>query len=137
VETLVDHGFAVFSINPKQVDRFRDRFTMAGAKDDTRDAFVLACCLRTDRRSFRLVEVDSPEIIRLREISRFEDELKAELRRTTNRLWQQLHRYCPQALTLSPAADDLFIWDPAGPDASGRTEVDFGLNPKAFALPPD
>jgi transposase len=111
VETLLDHGFAVFSINPKQVDRFRDRFTMAGAKDDTRDAFVLACSLRTDRRSFRLVEVDSPEIIRLRELSRFEDELKAELRRTTNRLWQQLHRYYPQVLTLSPAADDLFIWD--------------------------
>jgi transposase len=111
VETLADHGFAVFSINPKQVDQFRDRFTMAGAKDDTRDAFVLACCLRTDRRSFRLVEVDSPEIIRLRELSRFEDELKAELRRTTNRLCQQFHRHYPQALTLSPAADDLFIWD--------------------------
>ncbi len=47
----------------------------------------------------------------MRELSRFEDELKAELRRTTNRLWQQLHRYYPQALKLSSAADDLFIWD--------------------------
>ena len=111
VETLLEHDFAVFSINPKQVDRFRDRFTVAGAKDDTRDALVLASSLRTDRRSFRLVETDTPEIIRLRELSRFEDELKAELRRTTNRLWQQLHRYYPQALKLSPAADDLFIWD--------------------------
>ena len=111
VETLLDRGFAVFSINPKQVDRFRDRFTVAGAKDDTRDALVLASSLRTDRRSFRLVEIDSPEIIRLRELSRFEEELKAELRRTTNRLWQQLHRYYPQALMLSPAADELFIWD--------------------------
>ena len=86
VETLLDHGFAVFSINPKQVDRFRDRFTVAGAKDDTRDALVLASSLRTDRRSFRLVEVDSPEIIRLRELSRFEDELKAELRVFSARL---------------------------------------------------
>ena len=77
VETLLDHGFAVFSINPKQVDRFRDRFTVAGAKDDTRDALVLASCLRTDRCSFRRVEIDTPEIIRLRELSRFEDELKA------------------------------------------------------------
>lgn len=103
--------FAVFSINPKQVDRFRDRFTVAGAKDDTRDALVLAGSLRTDRKSFRLVEVDSPEIIRLRELSRFEEELKSELRRATNRLWQQLHRYYPQVLVLSPAADDLFAWD--------------------------
>ena len=71
----------------------------------------MASSLRTDRRSFRLVEIDTPEIIRLRELSRVKDELKAELRHTTNRLWQQLHRYYPQALKLSRAADDLFIWD--------------------------
>jgi hypothetical protein len=27
---------------PKQLDRFRDRYSQAGAKDDRRDAFVLA-----------------------------------------------------------------------------------------------
>ena len=41
------------AINPKQMDRFRDRFTASGAKDDRRDARVLADSLRTDRRSFR------------------------------------------------------------------------------------
>ena len=35
VDTLIEHGFNVYSINPKQVDRFRDRYTVAGAKDDT------------------------------------------------------------------------------------------------------
>jgi transposase len=114
VETLVENGFTLFSINPKQVDRFRDRFTVAGAKDDSRDALVLASSLRTDRKSYKHVEVDSPEVIRLRELSRFEDELKTELRRTTNRLWQQLHRYYPQMLRLSPAADDRFVWDLLG-----------------------
>src|ERR1041385_153807 len=39
VQTLVEHGFAVFAINPKQLDRFRDRYTTAGAKDDDRDAW--------------------------------------------------------------------------------------------------
>src|ERR1700738_2531798 len=29
VETLLERGLAVFSINPKQVDRFRDRHTVA------------------------------------------------------------------------------------------------------------
>ena len=72
VETLVESGFAVFSINPKQVDRFRDRFTVAGAKDDARDALVLASSLYTDRQSYRRVEIDSPELIRLRELSRFQ-----------------------------------------------------------------
>jgi transposase len=111
VETLVESGFTLFSINPKQVDRFRDRFTVAGAKDDARDALVLASSLFTDRQSYRRVEIDSPDLIRLRELSRFQDELKIELRRVTNRLWQQLHRYYPQMLAISPAADDRLMWD--------------------------
>jgi len=111
VETLTEAGFSVFSINPKQVDRFRDRYTVAGAKDDSRDALVLASALRTDRKSFKRVQADTPEIIRLREISRLDEELKNELRRATNQLWEQLHRYFPQILKLSSGADDLFVWD--------------------------
>jgi hypothetical protein len=42
VETLIERGFKVHAINPKQMDRFRDRFTLAGAKDDSRDAEVMA-----------------------------------------------------------------------------------------------
>jgi hypothetical protein len=42
VETLVERGFHVYAINPKQLDRFRDRYSVGGAKDDRRDAFVLA-----------------------------------------------------------------------------------------------
>lgn len=114
VDTLVENGFAVFSINPKQVDRSRDRFTVAGAKDDTRDALVLASSLRTDQRSYKRVQVEDATIVRLRELSRLDEELKAELRRGTNRLWEQLHRYYPQILELSSGADDAFVWDLIG-----------------------
>lgn len=48
VECLADRGFHVFSINPKQLDRFRDRHCPAGCKDDKLDAYVLADSLRTD-----------------------------------------------------------------------------------------
>ena len=75
VETLVERGFPVFAINPKQLDRFRDRHTAAGAKDDRRDALVLADSLRTDRPAFRRVRVDDPRIIHLRALSRLEDDL--------------------------------------------------------------
>jgi len=34
VETLVERGFHVYAINPKQLDRFRDRHSVPGAKDD-------------------------------------------------------------------------------------------------------
>ena len=53
VETLLDAGFSVFSINTKQSDRFRDRFSLPGAKDDRLDALVLADSLRTDTHLFR------------------------------------------------------------------------------------
>ena len=53
VETLIERGFTIHAINPKQVDRFRDRFTLAGAKDDSRDAEVMASALRTDPPCFR------------------------------------------------------------------------------------
>jgi len=32
VDTLLERGFHVFALNPKQLDRFRDRYTVAGAK---------------------------------------------------------------------------------------------------------
>ena len=58
VEGLLERGFHVFAINPKQLDRFRDRHSVAGAKDDRRDAFVLADSVRTDQPSFRRLQLD-------------------------------------------------------------------------------
>jgi hypothetical protein len=59
VEALLERGFCVYGINPKQLDRFRDRFTVAGAKDDRRDARVLADSLRTDRHPFGVCRTTS------------------------------------------------------------------------------
>jgi len=110
VEMLLEHGFVVFAINPKQLDRFRDRFTVAGAKDDRRDAHVLAGSLRTDREAFRQLASDNPTVIELREWSRITDELKQERTRLANRLRQQLWRYYPQAAELTDdVADDWFL----------------------------
>ncbi len=111
VETLVERGFAVFSINPKQLDRFRDRYSPAGAKDDRRDAFVLADSLRTDLHCFHAVHLDDPAIIRLRELSRLDEDLRQERNRLTNQLREQWHRFFPQLLELSPAADEPWLWD--------------------------
>jgi Transposase len=69
VETLIEHGFHLYAINPKQLDRFRDRHSVAGAKDDRRDAFVLSDSLRTDRAHFRRIRLDDPLVIQLRELS--------------------------------------------------------------------
>lgn len=111
VESLVERGFAVYSVNPKQLDRFRDRFSVAGSKDDSLDALVLADSLRTDGHCFKRVQLDDPAVIRLRELSRIEDDYREEHNRLCNQLREVLLRYFPQVFSLSPAADDAWIWD--------------------------
>ncbi len=110
VETLLERGCAVYALNPKQLDRFRDRYSVAGAKDDRRDARVLAEALITDRAAFRRLRVEEPGVIRLRELGRAEADLQEELTRLANRLRDQLLRYYPQALALCPAADEPWFW---------------------------
>jgi len=109
VEALLARGFAVFGINPKQLDRCRDRYTVAGAKDDRLDAFVLAE-LRTDRARYRALQLDDPTIIRLRGLVDAQEELVEELGRGGNRLRAQLERFYPQLLRLCPAADEPWVW---------------------------
>ena len=101
VETLIERGFNVFAINPKQVDRFRDRFSMSGAKDDNRDADVMSSALRTDRHAFRPVQAADPAVIELREWSRIAEELTIERNRAINPMREQLWRYFPAFLDLS------------------------------------
>ena len=110
VEWLVERGIAVYAINPKQLDRFRDRFTMAGAKDDRRDAWVLADSLRTDRPAFRRVRLDHPLVVQLREWSRVDEELQIETGRLTNRLRELVYRIAPGLLDVCPAADEAWFW---------------------------
>ncbi len=109
VETLLERGFAVHSINPKQLDRFRDRFSVAGAKDDRRDARVLADSLRTDGRAYRRLANDDPDVIELREWSRMASDLAREDTMLCNRARQQLLRYFPQVLELTDDVGEAWI----------------------------
>lgn len=123
VETLLERGMVVYSINPKQLDRFRDRFTVAGAKDDRRDARVLADSLRTDEQCFRRLRVDDPIVIELREWSRIVEDLGHERVRLSNRLRQQLLRYYPQMLELGQDVENdwfLALWELVPTPADAR-----------------
>jgi len=110
VDALLAHGCHVYALNPKQLDRFRDRQTVAGAKDDRRDAFVLAAAVRTERGAFRAPPPEDPRLAPLRELTRLTRELGTESLRLTNRLREQLVRVFPQVLTLCPAADEPWLW---------------------------
>lgn len=110
VETLIEAGLVVFAINPKQLDRLRDRRTVAGAKDDRLDALVLADGVATDRHLFRRVRLDPPRIVELREVSRMHDELREQINMASNRLRQQLWRFFPQVLSLGDTTER-WLWD--------------------------
>lgn len=111
VETLVDRSIAVFAVNPKQLDRFRDRHTSAGAKDDRLDALVLADAVRIDRSKLRRIELQGPSLVQLRELSRLHATLSKDFSRHANRVRDQLVRYFPQLLAFCPACDEPWLWD--------------------------
>lgn len=110
VDMLVEAGCAVFTLNPKQAERFRDRLSPGGAKDDRRDARVLAGALRTDRDAFRRVEVESPAQALLRLRARAVVDAEAQLRMSANQLTAVLARYFPAVLELCPGADERWLW---------------------------
>ena len=59
VDFLLDHGVVVHPINPKALDRARDRFRQSAAKSDPFDARVLADFLRTDHAHLRALPPSS------------------------------------------------------------------------------
>ena len=98
VETLMESGFPVHSINPMQLDRFRDRFSASGAKDDRRDAKALASALRTDPDCLRPVPETDDDIIEMRGKARARKELVEDRNGIANRIRQHLVDYYPQFL---------------------------------------
>jgi hypothetical protein len=124
VDTLIDRGFVLHAINPKQLDRLRDRHSVAGAKDDRRDAYVVADGVRIDRRMFRRVHVADPRLVELRTWSRLAEELTEERVRLGNRVHHELWRYFPQMLKIADgdvtASWVLELWNLAPTPAKAR-----------------
>jgi transposase len=110
VETLLLNDFAVFAINPKQLDRFRDRHTVAGAKDDRRDALVLADSLRTDPAAFTGLQLVDAKLVQLRELVRMDEHLRNEEVALSHRLRDLLRRYFPAMHSLMADRADPLLW---------------------------
>lgn len=100
VEGLLVAGFAVHAIGPAQIRGSRRRYTSSGAKDDPRDAYMLARSLRADPDLFRPLALEDPLILQLRERTRTVNELTGQRTRLCHRIRQQLWRYYPQLLAI-------------------------------------
>src|ERR1700730_578844 len=62
VDFLLDHGVVVYPLNPKALDRARDRFRQSGAKSDPYDARVAADFLRTDQGHLTALQPSSTAV---------------------------------------------------------------------------
>jgi transposase len=98
VQTLVAAGYQVYAVNPRSVARYRERYSVSGAKSDRGDAKVLADLVRTDRHNHRQVAGDSGEVLGIGVLARSHKNLIRERTRHANSLRSGLRQYYPQAL---------------------------------------
>ena len=100
VSTLMDWGYTVYPINPKAVDRYRDRYKTSGIKSDEFDACVLANILRTDKVRFQPILPDSELSREIKVLTRDREKLISDRTRLSNRLTSILKAYYPAGLEL-------------------------------------
>jgi len=100
VYDLLCQGYQVYAINPKAVNRYKDRHVLSAAKDDRLDALAMAHLLRTDRHRFKPL-APQPEQYRL--LERLCSDLRKLIDAKTclsNQITSCLKEYYPQAVGL-------------------------------------
>jgi transposase len=102
VASLRAAGYEIYPINPKAVDRYRDRHRLARGKSDAADAMVLAHILRTDAHLHRPLPADSPAARAIEVLARACQDLIWSRQHEVNRLRSLLGGYYPAALAAFP-----------------------------------
>lgn len=101
VDYLWERGYSqVYVIPPSVVNSSRGRYGNSGAKDDRKDAQLLADLLRTDRARLQPWRPDSQLTRQIRAKVGFVNHLTHAANRLANRLRAILLRYYPAALEL-------------------------------------
>lgn len=100
VDFLLDHAVVVYPVNPKALDRVRDRFRMSQSKSDSFDAYVLADFLRTDHAHLRALQPDSAQAQELKMLTRDHQRLVRQKTRLLNQLVITLKEFYPRPLAV-------------------------------------
>lgn len=98
VDFLLDHGVVVYPVNPKALDRARDRFRMSASKSDRGDGRVLAAFLRTDHQELAPLRPSSEAAQELKLLTRDHARLVRQQTRLLNQLTVTLKEYYPRAV---------------------------------------
>lgn len=100
VDCLLDHGVVVYPVNPKALDRARDRFRMSASKSDPFDGRVLAEFLRTDHAHLPPLRPSSVAAQELKLLTRDHARLVRQQTRLLHQLTSTLKDYYPRVLEL-------------------------------------
>jgi transposase len=98
VERLVEMGLAVYPLNPKAAQRYRDRKRPGGGKSDPLDSWSFADALRTDGQAWRALLPQDALTMELRILCRDEIHLIEQRTALVNQIQAALHEYYPAAL---------------------------------------
>ena len=98
VDYLQDQGYSLYILAPSLVSSNRGRQGSSGAKDDDRDALLLAEILRTDLGRLIRWHPDGPLVRQMRTLLTWVDQLTKSIVRHRNRMRANLLRFYPQAL---------------------------------------
>jgi transposase len=101
VDVLLDHGVVVYPLNPKALDRARDRFRQSGAKSDPFDARVAADFLRTDHAQLTALLPSSEAAQELKYLTEDCQRLIRQQTRLVNQLTATLKAYYPRGLEVA------------------------------------
>ena len=105
IYALLEARYLVYPINPKAMDRYRDRYRMSSSKSDPKDAMVLANILRTDLHLYKPLPRETVADARLRQLTRAHKSLIQQKVKLLNHLTAQLKSYYPIALRLFSRLD--------------------------------
>lgn len=131
VDALMEAGLDVVVVSSRSVKALRERYGLAGNKDDRSDAFILADCLRTDGHRWPSLQPDSPQTVALRAAVRARKDRVATRVATTNQLRAHLELVFPGAVGLfadlaSPIALTFLERFPTAAKAAWLTEKRMG-----------
>ena len=123
VDFLLGQGVRVYPVNPKALDRARDRFRQSGAKTDLFDARVLASFVRTDHGHLTALEPSSAAAQELKLLTEDYHRQVREQTRLVNQLTATLKAYYPRALEVAELTTGVareFLRDYPTPEALVR-----------------
>jgi transposase len=111
IDQLLQSGCAIYPVNPRSAQSYRQRKAPSGNKTDRVDAWSLADALRTDGQQWKILQPLDPLTQQIQLLCRDEISLIEQRTALVNQLQQALSEYYPAALEAFEDWTQSFTWE--------------------------